>query len=148
MDANCRQLSGFCVVPSGYKGGAQRRLSVVLCLLALTIQLVAPVVHMWELTMQQEVIVLEALASPWTLAKTQGPIALASAARHTQPLPHDTTVCPVCQALAHLRNWTLPQAGITSDSTTTSWLVPLAWLPPVNVHLGAVAARAPPSPRS
>jgi hypothetical protein len=146
MDAHCQKFPGSFVL-SGYKGGSRRRLSVVLCLLALTIQLVAPDVHMWELMAQQEVIVLEALASPLALGKTQGPTALASANRRSQPLPHDATVCSVCQALAHIRDWILPQAGITSDSITASWLVLLPWLLPVNVHLGAVAARAPPSSR-
>jgi hypothetical protein len=147
MDATCQKFPDSFVL-SGCKGGAQRRLSVVLCLLALTIQLVAPVVHMRELTAQHEVIVLEALASPLALDKTQGPIALASAGWRSQPLPHDATVCPVCQALAHIRDWMLPQAGITSDSITASRLVLLPWLLPVNVHLGAVAARAPPASRS
>jgi hypothetical protein len=123
-------------------------MSVVLCLLALTIQLVASVVHMLELRAQQEVIVLEALASPLAVRKTHRPTALASADQRSQPLPHDAKACLICQTLAHNRDGLIPQAEMTSAPTMAPWPVLSPVLPPVNLHLGVVSTRAPPFSRS
>lgn len=143
MDAKRQQSTGS-FVPRGRSGGVQRRMSTVLCLLALTIQLAAPVVHMWDVAAQQAAVTLETLAIPFALGKAHYSTALATASKHSQRLRHDATVCPVCQALTRARDWMVAQAEIMWGLATASRIVRCSLLPLANFPLYTVAARAPP----
>jgi hypothetical protein len=144
MDVNCQQSAGFC--GSGMdRDRAQRRLRAVLCILAFAVQLVIPVVHMWEVAAQHTAITVAILAVPLPSGQTAGPTALSVRNARPHRLLHDTTICPVCQALTRIRDWLIARVEMARSVTAASRLVRFPLLPPVKFSRAVRVARAPPA---
>jgi hypothetical protein len=147
MDVNRRQCTGFWGLCVG-SDRARRRLRAVLCILAFTVQLVVPVVHMWEVAAQHSAVTFAVLALPFSSGQAPCSTALSVTSEGPQRLLHDAAICPVCQALTRMRAWLIARVEIARSLRATSWLVFCPILPPAKFSHAVMAARAPPSTSS
>jgi hypothetical protein len=122
-----------------------RPLRAVLCLLAVLIQVVTPVVHTWEVTAPQMVLAVTAPAVSWSREGSPSPAALTLPTPSPPRLPHDAALCPVCQFLTRSRDWMTARVNAVGLVTLLCGLVCFLCFLPANVLRYAVAARAPPS---
>ena len=102
-------MSGYRHQPTSYahrhriRHGLHHRAGALLCLLALFLSLVTPMVHMWEAGAEQQAAVAR-LFSAWSRLHSAEHAAVYTAAeRIARSLPHDTTLCAICQGLSRLR---------------------------------------------
>jgi hypothetical protein len=144
MDVSCQQFAGFCGPRMG-RASARHRLRAVLCLLAFAIQLVVPVVHMWEVAARQTEVTVTVPVLPSSSCMGDCPTALSVINERPHRLLHDAALCPVCQVLTRMRDWIGARVEVARNLTAVSWLVFFPLLPPAKCSPSAIAARAPPS---
>jgi hypothetical protein len=132
--------------PGSYRGRQQvrGRMGVLLCLLALALQYVTPVLHIWGETTPPTVQAWSAAAGPSHLDHAPHSALLRAASIPQKRIPHDAASCAVCQVCAHYRAWrgsrvwTVCRPAVASVSS----LYPI--LRPANLLYAVIAARAPP----
>jgi hypothetical protein len=116
----------------------------LLCLFALLLSVVTPMLHMQEVGVGQEI------AASRTFSALSGFPSLAPSAAYTTPglatrsLPHDAMLCSVCQGLSRLRHWLLTQVCVVGAPEAHSWPAPQTTSLPAVLSLYRRAPRAPP----
>ena len=100
------------------------RVGAWLCLFALILSLVAPMVHMWEVGAGQERATPQLFAALSQLHSPETSAVLATPESTPQSLPHDAILCAVCQGLSRLRHWLLPPVYALAAPAASNWQVP------------------------
>jgi hypothetical protein len=124
----------------------RHRAGALLCLFALLLSVVTPMMHMREVGVGQEI------AAPRTLSALSGFPSVAHSAAFTIPglatraLPHNAVLCSVCQGLSRLRNWMLTQVCVVGAPEVHRWPAPQTMSLPAVLSLYRPAPRAPPIP--
>lgn len=146
MCCDSREAASFSRSPYHDKHHVKHYLSVLLCLLALAAQPAASTVHMWEINAQQGAVPTRVAPWPCALAGSNR-VAVALTAR---PVPrkaaHDSTLCPVCKALAQLQRWAVTADSTIATPTVHSWLSHCRVSPSRNSYASVTRPRAPPLP--
>lgn len=122
------------------------QLASLICLIALIFQVALPVVHSWQIAIEQTAGVAQRPVRANAFAADQK-----DAWRSVpSPIPlhpsHDPALCPVCKALSHVREATITQTSALDTPTTHDRIaLPLMSFPGGHRFLAAIP-RAPPSP--
>lgn len=135
---SCRQ--------SSYSHAKEKsRLGILLCLLALTLQLTLPAVHMWDVT-AVPASRAEAGASTWQLHYSPSHLpAMATSAQDAQAPLHDADSCPSCQFLRYGRDWNTSQIETIDVSPQVSRYFLTQTFRTAQRHRTMSIPRAPPS---
>ena len=133
--------------PGSYKDRRQvrGRIGVLLCVFALVLQYVTPVLHLWGESTLPTVRNLPTEKEPSLLDNASPPTLLLVASTFQKCLPHDAASCTVCQACAHHRTWIATHVRTVWCPTIASVVFLCPILRPVRLLHAVVAARAPPS---
>jgi hypothetical protein len=102
----------------------RHRTGALLCLLALFLSLVAPVVHMWEVGAEQQAAVLRLFSALSRLHSAEHAAVFTAPERVARSLPHDTTLCSICQGLSRLRAWQLTRVYVVVAPDANRWQAP------------------------
>ena len=100
------------------------RVGALLCLFALVLSLVAPMVHMWEVGAGQGRAAPKRFSTLSRLHSPETSTVLSTPEGAAQPLPHDAILCAVCQGLSRLRHWLLPQVYTVAALAASNWQTP------------------------
>ena len=100
------------------------RVGALLCLFALILSLVTPMVHMWEVGAGQERAAPQLFATLSQLHSPETSAVLATPEGTAQSLPHDAILCAVCQGLSRLRHWLLPPVYALGAPAASNWQAP------------------------
>jgi hypothetical protein len=137
--------------PTGFAGalhsksGVRGRIGILVCLLAFAVQLLVPVVHIWEVAAERATIAPKVAPLPSLPGGVQHAAALLAADDPPQRAPHNAALCPVCQALLRVRDYVVGQSCRAGVSAPGAWIVAVPVYHPLSLHLSASAPRAPPS---
>jgi hypothetical protein len=104
--------------------GLQPREGALLCLFALVLSLIAPMVHMWEVGAGQERATPKSFSALSQPHSPESAIVLTTSEDMAPSLPHDAMLCPVCHGLSRLRHWLLPPVYVLVTPTASSWQAP------------------------
>jgi hypothetical protein len=115
--AHCRHLRRS-------RHSLQPRVGALLCLFALVLSLIAPMVHMWEVGARREHTTPKLFSALSRLHSPESSIVLTTPEGMAPSLPHDAMLCSVCQGFSRLRHWLLPPVYALVAPAASSWQAP------------------------
>jgi hypothetical protein len=122
----------------------RHRAGALLGLLALLLSVVTPMLHMWEVSAGQEIVVSRTFSALSGFPGTAPSAVFTSPAPETRSLPHDAMLCAVCQGLSRLRHGMLTPACVVGAPAANGWPAPQTTSLPAVLSLYRRAPRAPP----